>query len=103
MWMIYKCVSFLFVLHFFPTIVFSQQAPKIEWQKCLGGSGYDVANCIIQTSDGGFAIAAYGGSTDGDVTGNHGLGDAWIVKLDPLGKISWRKCYGGSGDDYANW
>jgi len=101
--MIYKCVSFLFVLHFFPTIVFSQQAPKIEWQKCLGGSGYDVANCIIQTSDGGFAIAAYGGSTDGDVTGNHGLGDAWIVKLDPLGKMSWRKCYGGSGDDYANW
>ncbi len=69
----------------------------VEWQKCLGGSGKDIAQSIIQTFDGGYAIAGYTSSNDGDVTGNKsGVGgDAgWVVKLDFSGNIQWTKCFG---------
>jgi hypothetical protein len=58
-------------------------APEIEWQKSLGGSGYDYAQSIQQTSDGGYIVAGSSLSTDGDVTGNLGNLDYWIVKLKP--------------------
>ena len=54
----------------------------IEWQKCLGGTDYDYAYSIHQTSDGGFIVAGNTASNDGDVSGNHGgYYDAWVVKL----------------------
>ncbi len=75
----------------------------IQWQECLGGTGEDAANSIIQTTDGGFVLAAYTTSDDDDVSGLHGVyyGDAWIVKLNGVGDIQWQKCYGGTEDDDA--
>ncbi len=75
----------------------------IQWQKCFGGSGEDVATSIQQTADGNYIIAGYTGSNDGDVTGNHAeyYYDYWIIKLDASGNIQWQKCLGGSGEDYA--
>ncbi|HMR45582.1 MAG TPA: T9SS type A sorting domain-containing protein [Bacteroidia bacterium] len=77
----------------------------LQWQKCLGGSGFDRALRIKQTLDGGYIIA---GTTDtpndGDVSGNHdslGYDDAWIVKLDASGTIQWQHCYGGTKPDNA--
>jgi len=55
--------------------------PTIEWQKSLGGSYSDYAHSIQQTSDGGFIVAGSSSSIDGDVTGNHGSYDYWVVKL----------------------
>jgi len=78
------------------------QAPTIEWQKCLGGSNDDWAYSIQQTSDGGFIVAGYTNSNDGDVSGNHGDSDAWIVKLNSSGDIEWQKCLGGTNVDVAN-
>jgi hypothetical protein len=76
---------------------------EIEWQKCLGGSGTDYATAIQQTSDGGYIVAGYTTSNDGDVSGNHGgVGDAWIVKLNGSGNIIWKKCYGGSAGSYVD-
>jgi hypothetical protein len=75
---------------------------NIQWQKCLGGSDLDRAYSIQKTSDGGYIVAGYTYSNDGDVSGNHGGGDCWIVKLLPTGNIQWQKCLGGSGYDYAN-
>lgn len=72
------------------------------WQKCLGGSGREQAHSIIQTRDGGYAVAGYTTSNNGDVNGWHGQKDFWIVKLDSIGKIEWQKTFGGSGDDEAN-
>jgi uncharacterized delta-60 repeat protein len=74
----------------------------IVWQKCLGGSGWDSANSIQQTSDRGYIVAGYTFSTDGDAAGNHGESDAWVVKLNALGGIVWQKCLGGSEGDEAN-
>jgi len=73
----------------------------IQWQKCLGGTYYDFAESIQQTSEGGFIVAGTTNSNDVDVSGNHGDFDYWIVKLTSLGGIQWQKCLGGTYDDSA--
>lgn len=84
-----------------PNIISAQTAPIIQWQKCLGGSSDDRANSIKQTSDGGFIVAGSTASNNGDVSGNHGSRDFWVVKLDANGNIQWQKCYGGTRWDAA--
>jgi uncharacterized repeat protein (TIGR01451 family) len=75
----------------------------VEWQKCLGGATFDVAYSVIQTTDGGYVVAAETRNIDnGDVTGGHGgFGDFWVVKLSKLGIIQWQKTFGGSQGDRA--
>ncbi|WAI02543.1 PEGA domain-containing protein [Methanogenium organophilum] len=75
--------------------------PGIEWQKCLGGSSDDYAYSTVQTTDGGYAVAGYTLSADGDVSGKHNGYDSWVVKLSSTGTIVWQKCLGGSNDDRA--
>jgi len=75
--------------------------PGIEWQNALGGSGDEELTAITQTSDGGFILAGYANSNDGDVTGNIGGSDYWIVKLNNSGAIDWQKSYGGTNEDVA--
>ncbi len=77
-------------------------APCIEWQKTLGGSGFDEAYSIQQTNDNGFVVTGYTNSNDGVVTGNHGSIDAWVIKLTVNGIIEWQKTLGGTGDDIFN-
>ncbi len=74
---------------------------NIEWQKSYGGSNYDAAYSIQQTSDNGFIITGYSASTDGDVTGNHGGGDCWVIKTDGLGNIEWQRSLGGTAEDWG--
>ncbi len=74
----------------------------IEWQKTYGGSGVDWGYAIENTPDGGFIMAGYTDSNNGDVTGNHGDYDYWVVKLSPSGSLEWQKCFGGSALDRAN-
>ncbi len=79
---------------------------NITWQNSIGGSGSDLSfvNAIAQTSDGGYALAAYSQSTiSGDKTeANTGSWDYWIMKLNSTGSIIWQTVLGGSGGDYAN-
>ena len=76
-------------------------AGNLIWKHSYGGSGSDRFNWIIATQDGGFIAAGHSFSNDGDVSGNHGSGDVWIVKTDAAGNLQWQKCFGGSRDDYA--
>jgi hypothetical protein len=46
-------------------------AGALDWEKTIGGTEYDGANWIIQSSDGGVVIAAEGRSGDGDITGHN--------------------------------
>jgi len=69
---------------------------NVEWQKAYGGSNYDWANSIQQTSDGGYIVA---GET---YSFGSGFGDAWILKLDANGNVEWQKAYGGSNRDDGN-
>lgn len=73
----------------------------LVWETNLGGSEFDIAQSIEQTSDGGYIVAGYSASSDGDVGGNYGEEDYWIVKLDALGNLVWETNLGGSLEDYA--
>jgi hypothetical protein len=72
----------------------------VEWQKSYGGTGSEIANSIQKTADGGYIIAGSTSSNDGDVSGNHGGGDFWIIKISNNGTILWQKCLGGTSSDY---
>ncbi|MFN0212622.1 MAG: T9SS type A sorting domain-containing protein [Saprospiraceae bacterium] len=73
----------------------------IQWQKALGGSGEDVARSVQQTTDGGYIVAGWSYSNDGDAVGNTGY-HYWVVKLNNLGALEWQKSYGGSGGENAH-
>lgn len=74
---------------------------NIEWQKNLGGSHFDYAECVIENCDGSYTMSGHTQSNDFNVTGNHGELDAWIVKLSSTGELIWQKCYGGSEYEQA--
>jgi len=69
---------------------------NVLWTKTIGGSSYDVAHSIIQSSDGGYVVV---GSTRS--FGAAGYRDIYVVKLDSSGNIQWTKTIGGSSDDFA--
>lgn len=75
------------------------QVPSLQWQRALGGTAFDVPKCVYQTKDGGFIVGGSTGSKDGDVVGNHGGGDMWVVKLSSAGVIQWQRTLGGGGQD----
>jgi len=68
---------------------------NIIWNRTYGGKDDDRARSIIQTTDGGYAVAGLTGSQDTDSI------DAWVIKLDNQGKIIWNRTYGGTDDDGA--
>jgi hypothetical protein len=74
----------------------------ILWTKCYGGSLIDEFRTLRFTPDGGYIACGSSISTNGNVTGNNGLKDAWIVKADVSGSLQWQKNLGGSGDEYAH-
>lgn len=73
----------------------------LQWQKTFGGTNSDRGQDIVQTPDGGYIMAGHTLSNDGDVTGNHGENDIWIVKMDANGNLQWQKCFGGSQSESA--
>lgn len=72
---------------------------NIIWQKNFGGTNSDDLTCVLATTDGGCVVSGTTWSTNGDVTGNHGSTDIWVLKLDSSGNVIWKKCYGGSGGE----
>ena len=82
-------------------IVKVDAAGNLLWEKSYGGSSQDFARSIQQTSDGGYIVAGVTESNDGDVSGYHDQTDAWILKLDASGNISWDKSIDNNGNsDY---
>ncbi|OFZ00738.1 MAG: hypothetical protein A3K10_12480 [Bacteroidetes bacterium RIFCSPLOWO2_12_FULL_31_6] len=89
------------ILALFLASLYITAQPTIEWQKSLGGTNVEEASSIQQTTDGGYIVAGYANSNDGDVTGNHGSSDYWVVKISNIGAITWQKSLGGSLTDKA--
>ena len=78
-------------------------AGGIQWQKLLGGSGYERSPRVRQTADGGYILLSTSDSSlSGDVTGtNHGQHDLWVAKLDGAGGVQWQRLLGGSDNEYG--
>ncbi len=72
-----------------------------QWDKTIGGNGYDWLSSVVPTADGGYLLAGYSDSgKSGNKTQNSkGVYDYWIVKLDKNGKQRWDKTLGGKGYD----
>ena len=82
-------------------IVKLNSSGAIQWQKTIGGTESDYAYTFKSTPDGGYIAAGYTYSNDGDVSGNHGDADAWVIKLNSTGEIQWQKALGGSNEEIA--
>ncbi len=68
-----------------------------EWNKTYGESVEVIPNALIQTSDGGYAIA-------GDIRPSPvGPYQFWLVKLNATGSIEWEYDYGYSGEYAGTW
>lgn len=69
-----------------------------EWnrEKTFGGSGNDIANSVVQTSDGGYLFA--GGTEPYGATKL----DALVVKTDVNGNELWRRTFGKTESDWIN-
>lgn len=75
----------------------------IQWERSLGGTGYETARDVVQTPDGGYLVLGETNSTDGGVvSGYGGTKDIWLLKLTATGTLFWQKRYGGSGLDIGN-
>jgi hypothetical protein len=66
------------------------------WNRTYGGTSIDGANSVVQTGDGGYALAGYARSFGA------GEYDMWLVRTDGVGNMLWNKTYGGIGSDAAN-
>jgi hypothetical protein len=69
---------------------------NLQWTTTIGGKDFEDGYSLIQTSDGGYAIAGY--------TQSFGAGgaDVYVVKLDAKGNLQWTKTIGGpKGDDWG--
>lgn len=78
----------------------------LDWQKSLGGSGFDLLQSIKNTKDGGFILAGTSNSPQtpkdgiGDKKENcKGITDFWVIKLNAKGEEQWQKTIGGNGQD----
>ena len=65
---------------------------NIEWEQTFGGSDYEYARSVEQTTDGGYIVV-------GD-TGSYNVnGDIYLVKTDALGNMEWEQIIDSSSWD----
>lgn len=57
------------------------------WNKWIGTSSEEISNCVKQATDGGYIVLG--------MTMSVGQGDAYLVKTDASGNVSWSQTYGG--------
>ena len=87
---LFVLVSFLFI----GSVVASFEL----WSQTYGGEHgnvvytFDIAYSLVETSDGGYALAGYTRNA------NVGVSEGWLVKTDENGNMEWNQTYGG--DEY---
>jgi len=81
-------------------VVRIDESGNILWQKCVGGNQEEFGEFVISTSDGGCLVGGQSFSNNGDIKGNHGAADAFVVKLSNTGIVEWGKSLGSNKDDH---
>lgn len=85
---------------------------NLQWSKTYGGTEYDGARSVQQTSDSGYIFAGTTGSygNAGPVVDVEGVvyyddvqWDMWLLKTDPNGNEEWNQTFGVTGNDKADY
>ena len=71
-------------------LIKTDSSGNMQWNKTYGGDNVDGASCVVETSDGGYALVGHTMSFGAD---NY---DFWLVKVDSSGNMEWNKMYGGT-------
>jgi len=68
----------------------------LQWNQTYGGTNWDDGSSIVETGDGGYAIAG--------TTYSYGAGgpNVWLVKTDAVGALQWNQTYGGTEFDVGS-
>ncbi|NDC39949.1 MAG: T9SS C-terminal target domain-containing protein [Chitinophagia bacterium] len=72
------------------------------WSVVIGGTSQEYAAKIVDAPGHGCYVIGSTSSNDHDCTGNHGLYDVYLTRLDSNGNLLWHKVLGGSGNDLAH-
>ncbi|XES76189.1 MAG: hypothetical protein ACBZ72_08365 [Candidatus Bathyarchaeia archaeon] len=65
---------------------------ELEWYQTYGADQNDAVYSVVQTSDGGYALAG-----DSDSYGS-GQANLWLIKTDSSGAVQWNQTYGGANN-----
>ncbi|HNI45727.1 MAG TPA: hypothetical protein PK230_13580, partial [Chitinophagales bacterium] len=73
------------------------------WQRCYGGSQSDGMTDMTYIEDGNLALFGDSLSNDGEIGGNNGLDDYWVLSVNPQdnGNIVWQRTIGFSSFDQS--
>jgi len=74
---------------------------SVAWNRTYGGSEYDCAQAMVQTSDGGYALAGRS-SSFGDSPYGIYYNYCWLVKTYSEGNMEWNKIYKDRFEDSKN-
>ena len=78
---------------------------EVEWVEGIGGTNGDYIKSVAETSDGGYIVGGYFGSSSIDLGNrislvNKGYNDGMIIKYNATGEVEWAEGIGGSKYDY---
>ena len=86
----------LMILCFFISTLPLVRASPEMWSQTYGGEYIDHATSLVETSDGGYALAGTSSFPLGIEPSNF-----LLIKTDAHGVLVWNKTYGGEGSAYA--
>ena len=76
-------------------LVKTDAAGQAQWLRAYGGDNWDQAEAVLQTPDGGYALAGMSRSFTS-------YGQVYLVKTDGDGGQQWSATFGGGGDEWAH-
>ena len=78
--------------------LFLRQSGTVQRQQRYGGSGDERMHSVYSATSGRYIILGTTDSNDGNVVGNHGAQDVWVVCVSPAGVLEWQQTLGGSAN-----
>mgnify|MGYP000297037482 FL=1 len=76
---------------------------ELDAVKTYGGSKNDVAQSVVKTIDGGYAVLGHSQSNNGDLKDKTNESfDFWVMKFTANNSLLWSKTFGGTEDDRGN-
>lgn len=83
-------------------VVKTDASGNLQWEKTLGGNGYDWGQAVYTRIDGSFILGGFSNSTISGEKLSESLSgslDIWFMGLNTLGELTWQADFGGDMSD----